>query len=154
MSIQTATIQIWGVQVEAGSVATAFQTATGTLQGELAACQRYYYRTKATQSYSDFGSGYHTTTTTGSFMIPFPVAMRTTPTALEQTGTAADYNILHSAAGAAARTVCNDFPSYQVATPTMGRINAQVASGLTAGNGSVFGSNNNTTAYLGWSAEL
>jgi hypothetical protein len=38
----TATVQLWGVQVEAGSVATAFQTATGTIQGELAACQRYY----------------------------------------------------------------------------------------------------------------
>jgi hypothetical protein len=38
----TGDFDTWGWQVEAGSVATAFQTATGTIQGELAACQRYY----------------------------------------------------------------------------------------------------------------
>jgi hypothetical protein len=42
LGIQSATIDIWGVQAEEGSVATAFQTATGTIQGELAACERYY----------------------------------------------------------------------------------------------------------------
>jgi hypothetical protein len=36
--------QISQIQLEAGSVATAFQTATGTIQGELSACQRYYWR--------------------------------------------------------------------------------------------------------------
>jgi len=38
----THTIDIWGMQLEVGSTATAFQTATGTIQGELAVCQRYY----------------------------------------------------------------------------------------------------------------
>jgi len=41
LSSGTATLDLWGLQIETGSTATAFQTATGTIQGELAACQRY-----------------------------------------------------------------------------------------------------------------
>ena len=38
----TFTFDTWGWQLEQGQTATAFQTATGTIQGELAACQRYF----------------------------------------------------------------------------------------------------------------
>ena len=54
----TYTFDIWGVQVEQGSTATAFQTATGTIAGELAACQRYYERINLpTGNTQNFGLG-------------------------------------------------------------------------------------------------
>jgi hypothetical protein len=52
LGIQSNTFDFWGVQVEAGSVATRFHTATGTIQGELAACQRYYQQFDLSQQFN------------------------------------------------------------------------------------------------------
>jgi hypothetical protein len=79
-----ATIDIWGLQIEAGSVATAFQTATGTIQGELAACQRYYYRNTPGTNYGfQGGLAFALTTTIADTPVNLPVAMRVVPTGLE-----------------------------------------------------------------------
>jgi hypothetical protein len=73
VGIQNVTIDIWGVQVEAGSTATAFQTATGTIQGELAACQRYFRIVK----YGILGACVSTTTVQ---LAIYHASMRTAPT--------------------------------------------------------------------------
>jgi hypothetical protein len=80
----TWTAQIWGVQVEAGSVATPFTTATGTIQGELAACQRYYQRFSQTVNLGNFfqDSGAKSTTKVG-FAFPSYVQFRAIPGSLE-----------------------------------------------------------------------
>ena len=81
LGIQTATISIWGVQLEAGSIATAFQTATGTVQGELAACQRYYQRISGTSI--QIATGMAEATTDVIFPIAGKVQLRVTATAID-----------------------------------------------------------------------
>ena len=79
--------EITGVQVEVGSQVSPFiRAGGGTIQGELAACQRYYYRNTSGAEYDKYGwsMGYTTTNTLG--MVNFPVTMRTAPSALDYAG--------------------------------------------------------------------
>jgi hypothetical protein len=88
IGIQNGTFDVWGVQSEIGSTLTAFQTATGTLQGELAACQRYYWRqTGKSGNYSIVGNGFGNTS--GTLMIvqiKNPVELRTEASSIDSSG--------------------------------------------------------------------
>jgi hypothetical protein len=142
-----ATFQITGVQLEAGDTATPFEHRS--YGQELALCQRYYYRATATSG-TNFGTGYNRSTTGTSGLVAFPVQMRAVPTALEQTGTAANYRINYLGVSA----VCNAVPTFSDTSSEVARVNLTVASGLTAGQGNFFSAASGTTAFLAWSAEL
>jgi hypothetical protein len=80
-------LDLWGVQLEPGTVANDFRTNANSLQGELAACQRYYHRFTAATGLSQtigFGMGYLTTAAYINFTLP--VQMRTRVTSIERSG--------------------------------------------------------------------
>jgi hypothetical protein len=141
-----ATWYITGVQLEVGSVATPFERRPfGT---ELSLCQRYYYRLISSAA-SDVAVGYNANTTTSRVIINFPVQMRGRPTALEQSGTAANYAVIHGTS----TTALNSVPTFSNSTANTARISCPVSSGLTGGQGSLL-SFESSSAYLGFSAEL
>ena len=148
--LQNNTFQIWGWQVEAGSTSTPFQTASGSIGGELALCQRYYYRATIDNIGGRLGSGYVNSTIEANITIPYPVTMRIRPTALEQNGTAADYQVLTTGNTI---TNCNAVPSFVNAGFFQGVVSLGVASGLVAGQAATMRVAT-AGAYLGWSAEL
>ena len=142
---------ITGVQLEAGEQASGFEFMP--IDVNLARCQRYCYAMFANQggdNYTRYSVGETYTTTSSETHVPFPVNMRTRPS-LTTTGTAANYGVYTGDTVIACSTVptisggCSSF---------RGLINSVVASGFTVGRVGQVLSNNNTTSYLIFNAEL
>jgi hypothetical protein len=142
-------VYVTGIQAEIGSVATPFSRAGGTLQGELAACQRYYYRLTST-GYNRFAIAQCITSNTAQSVFALPLQFRAAPTALEQTGTASNYALTSSSGSP---LTCSAVPSFDISNSNYVSILFTVSSGLTAGHATQAISNA-VSAYLGVSAEL
>ena len=147
MATLSNTFQITAIQLEAGSFATPFQTASGgSLQAELAMCQRYYWRSSLTSTYSINGIGYVNSATAASIAINLPVTMRIAPTTLDYSAQAVQDSsgTLYAITAAVIDAV---YSSAQVAEVGV------TISGATAARLARIVNNNNAAGYIGFGAE-
>jgi len=147
LGVQTGTFDLWGVQVERGTVASPFRTATGTLQGELAACQRYY-QVLASGNTNFVMAGHGYATTGGVFAYSFPVPFRSGT--LTMTLSSASHFKTFLANGTDASITALTSTNL---TSRNARIDITVASGLSVGQ-AVLLISQNASAFLAFSAEL
>jgi len=138
-------LEIAQCQLELGSIPTTFSRAGGTIQGELAACQRYYFRTNGTYAYGGqcLLMGLGSTQAAGSMTLP--TQMRITPTTI-------DYSTL-AVWTAGAPTAITSITMDANNNTQNAWILCNVASGLSA-NTLYRLLNNAAAGYIGFSAEL
>jgi len=137
------TLDIWGLQLENGSVATAFQTATGTLQGELAACQRYYWRNTGSTGNNAIASGISSSSSNTFAVMHHPVQMRVAPTAVDYASIAVTNTTSYTNGGAVVTLDMANALSSRLGVAVSGQTSNQPTQVLTQ-----------TGGYVGLSAEL
>ena len=146
-------VEVTGVQLELGSVATTFSRNAGTIQGELAACQRYYYRVGSGDSSNNYcavtviNNVNASSTTTVNGIYSNPVPMRTVPTSL-------DYSTIgfHRSDGTVFAITA---VTIDTATDTSyGALIGMTVSGVSAGNVGRVLVNNSVNGYFGVNCEL
>ena len=141
-------LNLTGVQLEAGSVATPFEHRQ--YGQELALCQRYcYVDTNESSAYRWFAQGYNTSSTQASVGVRLPVTMRTAPSGTPSSQTAFIFDTPSGAAATTAISV-NGFTSAQYA-----RLSMTCSGGVTTAQPIALGSNGSSNRItIVYSAEL
>jgi hypothetical protein len=139
--------EITGVQLELGSRATTFKRSNGsggTIQGELSACQRYYYRNTPGTSYGVHGNGYSSSATNVYAQISLPVQMRINPVLAEYANIA--FQSSNGSINAFTVLAGDQYSPTIVSLAGTGTFTSQLPGRIL--------NNNNTAGYIGLSAEL
>jgi hypothetical protein len=146
-TIASSVVVYWGnQQLEIGSVPTTFSRAGGTIQGELAACQRYYYRTTVFEAYGPIAYGYGSSGTVGKVGMNTTVTMRIKPSAIDYSAVRCDDS---SGINITLTSITLGFASGNIMT-----LLCNASSGFTANRPIVLLSDGSSTSYVGLSSEL
>jgi len=136
-------LQITGVQLEVGTVATPFEHRS--YGEELALCQRYYRRLAGTDVYVGYGVGLLNTTSGGILTYPLVPSMRSAPSV------SGNNQRIYDGSANAAITAYNTNRSSTNAfwiEPTT------ASSSFTIGRAFIIGNNNSSSGYMDLDAEL
>jgi hypothetical protein len=141
--------EVTGFQLEIASSASAYSPNAATFQGELAACQRYYYRQTADGSatFAHLGYARGDSGTIAAGDVPLPVTMRVSPTSIDYANIAIYDGATVIAAATASLTTNQNNAKFAAFAMTF-------ASGVNQFRYYYIVSNNNSAGYLGFSAEL
>ena len=136
--------------LEIGSVVTPFQTASGSIGGELALCQRYYYRTSSTVAFGALAStAWAQSATLTEALVKLPVTMRVAPTTFDG-GTVSNNAFVNYAGSGFTLTGGVTITTNQTTADTVKMLCG--STGMTAGQ--VGNWTGNASGYLGFGAEL
>jgi hypothetical protein len=142
MATNGATFYITGVQLEKGSTATSFDYRP--YGAELQLCQRYYQIIRSNAAYQFYTLVTYESSSTAWGPIPLKVSMRSQPTTL----VSGSFTVSYGTQG----TYINDTNQTGAEVAMIGW--GGTGSGGTVGYSPYIRSNNNTTSYMSFSAEL
>jgi hypothetical protein len=147
-------IELTGVQLEKGTVATGFEFRP--FATELALCQRYYYQWSSaiSGSYGAFGFGVQNGFNQLNFIVQYPVTMRSNLNSTANFSNSAMSTFQLNSGGGAPGTLNSFAFQTDASTPHTGRFVINTGSAGTAGLSIEIRANNTTAAFLGFSAEL